>query len=185
MDVEITAALLIFFARVVDVSLGTVRVILIIRGYRYIAPVLGFIEILIWLTAISRVFQNLSGWHNFIAYAGGYAAGNYVGMLIEARLAIGYQSIRVITTKKVSALPMTLCDEGFGVTRFSGQGAKGDVSLLFTVVQKKNVTRVLEIVRELEPEAFITIEDIRSFYGGYVSKKNFADLFGRMVQKKK
>ena len=185
MDAEIITTLFIFFARVIDVSLGTVRVILIIRGYRYIAPVLGFIEILIWLTAISRVFQNLSGWHNFIAYAGGYAAGNYVGMLIEAKLAIGYQSIRIITSKKVSALPMTLCDAGFGVTRFNGQGVKEEVNLLFTVVQKKNVNQVLEIVRGLEPEAFITIEDIRSFYGGYVSKKNFSDLFGRLIQKKK
>ncbi len=185
MNPEIYAMLYIFFARMLDVSLGTVRIILIARGYRYIAPILGFIEILIWLTAISKALQNLSGIYSYFVYAGGFAAGNYLGMLIEAKLSIGYQSIRVITSKKASALPMTLCEEGFGITCSTGKGIKGEVEILYSVVQKKETKRLLEIVRTLEPEAFITIEDVRTYYGGFVFKRSFQEIFGRQIQKRK
>ena len=185
MTPEITTMLYIFFARLCDVSLGTVRVILIIRGYRNIAPILGFVEVLIWLTAISKALANMSGFDNFLVYAAGYAAGNYIGMWIETKLSIGYQSLQIITSKKVTALPMTLREEGFGVTNITGHGAKGEVIILYTVVHKRDVKRIVDIVKILEPNAFIAIEDIRSHLGGYVTKKSFFEQFGRLISKNK
>jgi uncharacterized protein YebE (UPF0316 family) len=185
MDPQIFGMIYIFFARICDVSLGTMRIILIARGYRYIAPVLGFFEILIWLTAISKALQNLNSIYSYLIYAAGFAAGNYIGMLIEAKLSIGYQTLRIITSEKVSALSMTLCEEGFGITTVKGRGIKGEVDVLFTVVHKRDVKRLVEIVHMIEPNAFITIEDVRSHIGGFLGKKDFFTLFGRMVLKKK
>ena len=117
----------IFFARILDVSIGTMRIVLISRGYRYVAPLLGFVEVLIWLTAISKALASLESAYSYLIYAAGFAAGNYVGMLLEAKLPFGYKSLRVITTKEVSALPLMLRDEGFGVTISEGAGLKGPV----------------------------------------------------------
>jgi uncharacterized protein YebE (UPF0316 family) len=182
---EIMSMLLIFFARIFDVSLGTIRIILISRGYRYIAPILGFVEVLIWLTAIKTVLGNVQSIFGYIVYAGGFATGNYVGMLLEAKIAIGYQSIRIITSKKVSALPLVLRDEGFDITTVEGLRTAEEVILLYTVVPRGNVERVIEIVNLFEPSAFITIEDVKSHLTGFWGKKDFFNLFGRLITKKK
>ncbi|OHD63480.1 MAG: hypothetical protein A2176_06580 [Spirochaetes bacterium RBG_13_51_14] len=182
---ELITMAYIFFARILDVSMGTIRIILISRGYRYVAPLIGFFEILIWLTAISRVITSLDSAYSFLVYAAGFAAGNYVGMLLEAKLPFGYKSLRVITTKEVSALPLTLRGEGFGVTVSEGTGLKGPVSILYSLVPKKKLDRYLEIVNILEPGAFITIEEVRAYRPGFISRKPYPDLFGRLITKRK
>lgn len=182
---EIVSMLLIFFARIFDVSLGTIRIILISRGYRYIAPILGFIEVLIWLTAISTVLGNLQSIFSYIIYAGGFATGNYVGMLLEAKIAIGYQSVRIITSKRVSALTLVLRDEGFDITTVAGQRNAEEVVLLYAVVSRGDVERVIEIVNMFEPNAFITVEDVKSHLTGFLGKRDFFNLFGRLITKKK
>ena len=93
---------LIFIARITDVSLGTLRIIFVSKGYKIIAPLIGFIEILIWIVAISKIIQNIDNWICYIAYAGGFAVGNYVGMRLEEKLAIGFELVRVITQKDAS-----------------------------------------------------------------------------------
>ncbi|MDY6970250.1 MAG: DUF2179 domain-containing protein [Spirochaetota bacterium] len=185
MNSEIYTMLFIFFARILDVSIGTVRIILIARGYKYLAPILGFIEILIWLSAINKVFHNLNDIYSYLIYAGGFATGNYIGMLIEEKLAIGYQSLRIITSEKMSALSMTLCEEGFSFTSIKGFGMKGEANIIFTVVHKRDVESILKVVRTIEPEAFITIEDVRSCYNGFIFKRSFFEIFGRQIMKKK
>lgn len=182
---EIMSMLLIFFARIIDVSVGTIRIILISRGYRYIAPILGFVEVLIWLTAISTVLGNLNNIFSYIIYAGGFATGNYVGMLLEAKIAIGYQSVRIITSKRVSALPLVLQDDGIDVTTVEGQRRAEEVILLYTVVPRGDVERVIEIVNMFEPSAFITVEDVKSHLTGFLGKRDFFNLFGRLITKKK
>ena len=176
---ELMAMLLIFFARVCDVSLGTMRIILIARGYRYGAPVLGFFEVLIWLFAISKALGNVSGFGSYIIYASGFAVGNYAGMLLEEKIALGYQSIRIITSKIVSALPLVLRDEGFGLTIIEGSGDKGGVFILYTVIPKKYAKRVLEIVHMFEPDSFITIEDVKKQYIGPPFKRDTRGFFSR------
>ena len=96
-------ALLIFFLRIGDVSLGTIRIIFVARGNKFIAPLLGFFEVFIWVIAISNIIQHLDNWVNYVAYAGGFAAGNFIGMLIEERLAVGVSLVRIITKRSYTS----------------------------------------------------------------------------------
>ncbi|MFH0975059.1 MAG: DUF5698 domain-containing protein [Spirochaetota bacterium] len=184
MSEEYVALLYIFFARIVDVSIGTIRIILISQGHRRITPVLAFVEILIWLTAIGKALNNLSGIFSYLSYAGGFAAGNYIGMLIESRLSIGFQSIRIITSEKVTALPMMLKDEGFDISIVNGKGTKGEIQIIYTVVRKKNVKKIMEMTNALEPNAYITIENVHSHRRGFISHKKYFTIFGRQTAKK-
>lgn len=163
--------ILIFMARVSDVSIGTLRIILISRGNRFIAPLLGFAEVLIWLLAITQIMKNLNNVASYVAYGSGFAFGNYVGIWLEGKLAIGLQAIRIITHNQLHSLPMILRDEGFAVTTVKAMGSKGPVNIIFTVVNRKYVKQVLDITRVLEPKAFVTIEDVRSSFAGFFKTK--------------
>ncbi len=183
---EIITLAFIFFARICDVSIGTVRIVLISRGYRSIAPIFGFFEVMIWLMAISRALASLDSPYSYVIYAAGFASGNYVGMLLEEALPFGHKSLRVITTKEISALPLALRSEGFGVTVTDGMGLRGPVTILYSIVPKKSVKKFIEIVTILEPHAFITIEEVRAYRSGFMSaRKPFPDVFGRLITKKK
>ncbi len=184
MGEEYIALVYIFFARVIDVSIGTIRIILISQGYRKLAPVLGFFEILIWLTAIGKALGNLNGIYSYLIYASGFAAGNYVGMLLESRLSIGFQSVRIITSQKVTALPMMLKEEGFDISIIKGRGSRGEIFIIYTVVRKRHLKKIMDITNALEPSAFITIENVQSHRTGFMQKKKTFTIFGRSVAKK-
>jgi uncharacterized protein YebE (UPF0316 family) len=163
--------LLIFFARICDVSIGTMRIIFVSKGKRNIAPFLGFFEVLIWIVAISKIMQNLDNYVNYIAYAAGFATGNFVGMLIEERLAVGVQMIRVITHQRGLDLVQTLNNNGFGATCVEAQGAKDKVHLIYTIVQRNDLKNVLEIINSFNPKTFYSIEDIRATNEGIFPPK--------------
>jgi len=112
----IVVPLLIFFARICDVSIGTVRIIFVSKGYRYLAPLLGFFEVFIWLMAITRILENLDRWYYYLAYCGGFATGNFIGIILEERIAIGYAAVRVISRIPADELIKQLKDAGYGVT---------------------------------------------------------------------
>jgi len=152
--------LLVFIARVLDVTLGTVRVIFVSKGLKYLAPVVGFFEILIWLLAIGQIMKNLSNPICYIAYAGGFAMGNYVGIIIAERLSLGVALLRVITQKDAADLVRSLNSAEYGVTSVDGRGAHGKVSIIFTVVPRKEITKVVELVKRFNPNAFYTIEEV-------------------------
>ena len=158
--------ILIFIARVADVTLGTMRIIFVSRGLRILAPAVAFFEILIWLVAIGQIFQNLTNVANYIAYAAGFAVGNYVGILMEERLAMGISMIRIITQFDATDLLMRLKSTGFKMTVLDAKGKHGDVKVIFTVMRRKEIPRVIQMVQELNPNAFYTIEDIRTVHGG-------------------
>lgn len=163
--------LLIFCARMLDVSIGTMRVVFTSRGYKNIAPLLGFIEVLIWLVAIGQVMQNLNNVACYLAWAGGFAAGNYIGLSLEERLAMGQVVIRTITAQPAVALIEKLRNEGYRLTAVDAQGARGPVNLLFLVVSRKKKDDVIKLITEFNPKAFYSIEDVR-----YVSEyDNLAD----------
>lgn len=153
--------LLIVLARIVDVSLGTMRIISIGRGYKFIAPLLGFFEILIWLIAIRQIMQNLTNIFYYLFYSGGFAAGTFVGMYIEEKLAIGILSIRIITRKDASKLIDFLRSANYGVTSVIAQGATGQVNVIYIIVKRSDVQNVIEIINRYNPNAFYLIEDIR------------------------
>ncbi|NOZ61335.1 MAG: DUF2179 domain-containing protein [Calditrichaeota bacterium] len=154
--------LLIFLARIMDVSIGTMRIIFVSRGRREISAVLGFFEVLIWLIAIRQIFNNLDNPACFLGYALGFATGNYIGMFIENKLAIGIQVVRIITRRDATPLINRFRKLGFGVTIVHGEGARGHVKLIFMVVPRKEIAQIVHDIQSFNPKAFFSIEDIRS-----------------------
>ena len=167
---------LIFIARVLDVSLGTVRVIFISRGLKYMAPLIGFLEILIWLLAISQIMKNLSNPACYIAYAGGFAMGNFVGIWIAEKLSLGVVLIRVITAKDASQLVEFLKSADYGVTSVDGHGTVGQVKVIFTIVPRREVQSVVGLIKKFNPKAFYSIEEIGLVEKGiFPLRKNWRD----------
>jgi len=174
---SIVLPLFIFFARIIDVSLGTIRIILVSKGYKNQASILSFIEIFIWIIVISRIIQHIDQWINYFAYAGGFAVGNYVGMLIEERMTLGHELIRIITRMNPSNLTAALRKEGFGITVLKGNGMEGEVGVIYVIIRRSHLRRVRELIGQYNPQALYTIEDIRYvsrpiFYRDKVRKKH-------------
>ncbi len=153
---------LVFLARVLDVSLGTLRIIFISRGKKYLAPLLGFVETFIWIVAVSQIIRNVQGIWSYVGYAGGFATGTIVGMWIEDRLAIGTLILRTILAGDVAPLREKLRSAGYGVTCVAGKGTQGDVTLVYTIIKRKDLQPVTTIIHSLHPQAFISIEELRS-----------------------
>ena len=153
--------LLIFIARLCDVTLGTLRNIFISKGLRKVVPILGFFEVTIWLISIRQIMQHLDNPLCYIAFAGGFATGTYVGLIIEKRLAIGMQVLRVIINQNAQPLIEMLQNANFGVTIIDGHGAKGPVKIIFTIIKRKDIDLVRRLIHETNPQAFYSIEDIR------------------------
>ena len=151
---------LIFMARVADVTLGTIRVIFISKGLKYFASTIGFFEILIWLLAIGQIMKNLSNPACYIAYAGGFAMGNFVGIWIAEKLSLGVVLIRVITTKDASELVGHLKNCEYGVTSVDGHGTAGEVKVVFTIVPRCEVARIVALIKQFNAKAFYSIEEV-------------------------
>lgn len=158
---------LIFLARMIDMTLGTLRIIFVARSMKTIAPIIGFFESLIWLFAISQIIMNLSNIGTYIAFAAGFAAGNYVGIYLENKLAVGLLSIRAVTTNDASDLIGYLREKNFGVTSVSALGITGRVRLIISVIKRKDLDEYIRVVKQFNPKAFITIEDVRSVQEGF------------------
>lgn len=158
--------LLIFAARIVDVSLDTMRIIFLNRGRKLIAPVLGFFQALIWVVAISQVMKNLANPVCFFAYGAGFAAGNYIGLLIEEKVASGLLTIRIITSQGCAALVSALRQAGHGATTLTGYGVNGPVDILFVVSRRRNMPTIIGLIKEHAPRAFYSTEEVRSTTGG-------------------
>lgn len=154
--------LLIFCSRVADVSVGTIRIVFVSRGNKVIAPLLGFVEVLIWLLAIGNIMQNLDNPPAYLAFAGGFAMGNFVGLWIEQRLAVGLLAMRIITRTRASALIEALRERGFRVVSVKGHGNVGPVDVLYTIFPRACLRLIVDMVRERNPAAFYSIEEIKS-----------------------
>ncbi len=154
--------ILIILARICDVTLGTMRIVFLSRGRRSIAPILGFMEVLIWLLAISQIMRNLSNPITYLAYATGFASGNYIGLWLEEKLAIGMVAVRVFLKKDSELLVQKLQDAGFGVTRLSGMGTQGAVDIIYTLIQRRSLSQVIDLIHLVNPKTFFAVEEIRS-----------------------
>lgn len=157
--------LLIFLARIADVSLQTMRIIFTLKGER-IAALFGFFEALIWLMAIGQVMQHLTNVPCYLAYAGGFAMGSFVGLLIEEKLAVGSVLLRVITQSDPSALIDYLRKKGYGVTTIEARGVKGRVQILLMVIRRSDINLIAMEILKFNPKAFYTIEDVRRVRSG-------------------
>lgn len=151
----------IFFARICDVSLGTLRIVFVSKGMRIRAAALGFIEVLIWIMVVAQLIQHLNNWVNFVAFAGGFSAGTYLGMVIENKLKVGTLIVRIITAEKVDDLVDKLKDSGFMLTRIGAEGSIGPVDIVFTIVKRKRWKEVKKIIESFDPNAFYSVEDVK------------------------
>ncbi|HET9912851.1 MAG TPA: DUF2179 domain-containing protein [Anaerolineales bacterium] len=175
--------LIVFLARLSDVTLGTIRIIFVARGRKYLAPLLGFIEVFIWITVVSQIVRGAQNIAAYLAYAAGFAVGNYVGMIVEERLAIGTLMIRVILPKDGTALVERLRTEGYGATYVDGHGSSGPVMLIYTVVMRKELARVVNLIQEIHPKAFFTVEELRSTQQGIFPVRSSSP-FDRFTRRK-
>jgi uncharacterized protein YebE (UPF0316 family) len=160
--------IIIFLARICDVSIGTLRIIFVSRGKKNIAPILGFFEVLIWIIVIGKIMQNASNMACYIGYAAGFATGNYVGMLIEEKLAMGFVVVRIITPRDAFDLKNALREAEIGTTTIPAEGAVGKVDVIFTSIQRADLPHIVELIKIHNPKAFYTVEDLK-----YVSEGVF------------
>jgi uncharacterized protein YebE (UPF0316 family) len=158
---------IIFILRVSDMTMDTLRVLVVMRGKKGIAWVLGFFQALIFVLAIGSVLSNLDNPLNILGYAAGFATGNVVGMLIEERLAIGHVQLSIVSSRRGSAIADKMRVEGYAITEIPARGKDGVVSLLNCSVLRKNIDRVQRIVNDVDASAFITVEDVRPVRRGF------------------
>lgn len=163
--------LAIFMARLVNEAISTLRILSVAKGNRGIAPLFGFFEILIWVVVIGQVMQNLDNPICYVAYAGGFAAGNYLGMFLEDKLAMGVVSVNVISRKDTTALQKTLRANNYGFTNIDGKDIDGDENMLLIIVKRKELKNVIRIIKEFNPYAFFSIGDIRHIHEGHYPLK--------------
>jgi uncharacterized protein YebE (UPF0316 family) len=152
--------LLIFCSRILDVSLDTLRIVFVSKGNKLVAPILGFFEIMIWLIAITRIMQNLDNIACYVAYAAGFATGNYIGLRIEQKLALGIRMFRIITQKDASSLIESLKEHGFSSTIIEAEGKEGGVHVIYSIVKRSDNQKIIEIINKFNPQAFYSIEDV-------------------------
>lgn len=167
----ILQALFIFLARVTDVSIGTMRTILLVKGQRKIAAVMGFFEVMIYLIVLGKVVGNINQPVLILAYCFGYATGNFFGSKIEERLSIGRLVAQVIVKDSSMALVQCLRDAGFGVTSFEGEGMDGKSYMLNIILERKQVDQLHRVIEGCDCGAFITTMDVRASLGGYFQPK--------------
>jgi uncharacterized protein YebE (UPF0316 family) len=160
-------ALAIFVARGVNMAMATVRTLLGMRGQKALSAVIGFFESVIFILAISQVLQNVNNIWNVLAYCGGFAAGTYVGLKIEERMAVGYATVQAISTEKGEDIAAALRERGYGVTNLVGEGMAGSVHVVNTAVKRRDVADILALVARVDGKAFVTVDDASRVYRGH------------------
>jgi len=146
--------LLIFISRMLDVSLGTMRIIFVSKRLKFLAPFLGFFEVLIWLTAINIIMRNLNNVVGYLAYALGFAMGNYIGICLEEKLSVGQAFLRIITKKNATEFINILRAKGFGVTNVRATGKDGKVNIIFMVIDRRDYEKVILLMNQYHPKVF-------------------------------
>lgn len=160
--------ILIFFLRITDVSMATVRTLLMVRNAKVIVPLIGFFEVSIWVFAVSAVVQNLTSPLHLIGYAGGFATGNWVGMLLEERMALGLATVRTMVKVGGAELAQGLRDLGYGVTQMAGRGRDGEVEVLFSVIPRRQIAKYVQTVDHEAPESFVVVDEPRAVRRGFM-----------------
>ncbi len=163
--------LIIFFAKIIEVSISTIRVVFIGKGERAKGAILGFVEIMIWLVVVSSVLNNITEDPiKMLIYAAAFSLGNYLGVTIESKIAVGLASIQVVVNEKDGdVLADILREQGYGVTIIEGKGKNESIkNLLFIQLKRKKIPEAVKLVKQHNPEAYITVNDIKSMVGGYI-----------------
>lgn len=167
MSSMIGAALLTFLLRIIDVSLGTIRTIMVVRGKRAFAPVIGFVEVTIWVVAVSQVITSIDNIWKVLAYSGGFAAGTLVGMWLEERLALGDVAVYVVSREAGEEIVQDVREADYGATELPAFGHSGPVSMISVITPRKRLEELLQLVNTADPFAFVTVDDKRQVMRGY------------------
>ena len=170
--------LLIFLSRIADQSIGTMRLIFLSKGYRFIAPMLGFFEVIIWLIAVSQIMKHLDNALCYIAYGAGFAMGNFIGMTLEERISIGTVLVRIIPTMNAEELINTLRERNFGLTTVDAEGSRGEVRIFISIINRKDLKEYISIINKINPNAFYTIEEVKTINQGIVRNNQRNSVFG-------
>jgi uncharacterized protein YebE (UPF0316 family) len=157
---------LIFLARICDVTIGTIRIIIVSKGKKRLASCLGFFEVLIWIMAISQIMQHLNNFACYIGYASGFAMGNFIGITVEEKLAMGTLMVKIFANGYAEKLMNSLKESGCGVTCLEGHGTTGPVHVVQTVIKRCLLPDVERIIKEFNPNAFYEIEEVRAVNAG-------------------
>lgn len=173
--------LLIFLARVCDVSIATIRIMFVMIGKKKLAPLLGFFEALIWLLAIGQIFQNINSPVSYIAYAAGFAAGTYVGMFFEEKLALGNVLVRIITKEYAENLIAHFKEKNFRFSSLDAEGNEGKVSVLFTVVKREQLQTLIPSIMNFNPNAYYTIESVKRVSHEEISSGRYKNMLSRFI----
>jgi uncharacterized protein YebE (UPF0316 family) len=169
---------LIFLSRIADQSIGTMRLIFLSKGYRYIAPMLGFFEVIIWLIAVSQIMKHLDNALCYIAYGAGFAMGNFIGMTLEERISIGTVLVRIIPTMNTDDLIEELRIHDFGLTTIDAEGSRGEVKIFISIINRKDLKEYISIINTVHPNAFYTIEEVKTINQGIVRNNQRNSVFG-------
>jgi uncharacterized protein YebE (UPF0316 family) len=157
---------LIILARVADQTIGTLRLVYLSKGYKMLAPIMGFFEVLIWIVVVSQIFQQLNNYFYYIVYALGFALGNYLGLRLEEKISLGKVVIRVFPKNKVDDIVEKLKSNGYGLTIMDASGTRGPVKIIFSIINRKSAALFISIIREFDQHTFYTIEDVRTSSDG-------------------
>lgn len=161
-------ASLIFVLRILNYAIGTIRLVVTTRNMRLLAAGLAFIEALIFAVVIANIVQDLDNLLNLMAYCLGAAAGSYLGMVLEARFVTSFRIVNVITHDQGHAIALAIREAGFGVTESIGEGRDGSVTTLRSVVTNRELPAILAAIRELNPDAFVAVEEARTVRRGWI-----------------
>lgn len=164
----VQAALFIFVLRVVGVALSTVRVLVMLRGQKLLSMAMGFFEVLVYVIAIGQVVSNLSNVWNVLGYCLGFSAGTLVGMWLDERFIMGFSNVRIVSRYKAQRLGDRIREEGYGATVAWGSGQKGSVGIVTATVRRQEVSAVCQLAEDVDPDAFVTIEEARAVRRGYM-----------------
>ena len=165
--------IIIFVAKTIEVSISTIRLVYVNKGERVKGAVLGFADIMIWILLVSSVLTNISDDpFKIIAYAAGFSLGNYLGVYIEAKIAVGLSSIQIVVNEEAGdILAEILRDHEFGVTIIQGKGKDDSTKdLLFVQLKRRKIPEAMKLIKEVDPKAYISINDVKSIFGGYIKK---------------
>jgi uncharacterized protein YebE (UPF0316 family) len=167
----ILPALQIMCMRITDVSLGTIRTLMTVKGKKYIAGGIGFVEVTIWVLAISSVFQHLDNTFNIIGYSTGFALGTIIGITIEKKIGSGNLHMQIISMHYADKIADTLRRNKIGVTMLPGEGTRGGVALIVAMITRKRESEVIKMVESIDPEAFIAVQAVDTYRGFITNRK--------------
>lgn len=177
--------ILIFLSRIADQSIGTLRLIFLSKGFRIIAPVLGFFEVIIWLLAVTQIIKHLDNVISYVSYGLGFAAGNYIGMWLEEKISIGKVILRIIPRKNTTELVEFMKSRNFGVTMVDAMGSMGEVKIIFSIVNRKDLKEIIPVINKYNPHAFYSVEDVRSVREGVFKPRRKKEFLSRHQGTKK